>query len=349
MNHSRPTRSSLRLGGSWCLGMTLVLAASCPPGSRVAQPLQLHAWVVYFDAARGLVELQQHGSLFDRVSLFAYELDPGGMPRPAPGMEQMIAPFLGLAAEKGFSPWVTVVNDTRHSIDSAIVKDPDLIRGIIADPERRAAHAKELAEHAAADGFRGLHLDYERLPETDTLYFREFVRALHLELELRGLGLEAVVEPERGPLPEVRSTSVTVMAYDLFGAHSRPGPRSTPAYVSQLGSRAAIDADSAATLALAVRGFAWEPGGEVSSLDWAVAQQLAEGTPHISRGMVDRVPSARLEDGTELWFEDPESLLSKWQAAWRTGFRRLAIWRLGGNDERLFNWLSDVRRGSARR
>jgi spore germination protein YaaH len=304
---------------------------------------------VYFDAARGLVELRRHGSLFDRVSLFAYELDPEGIPQPAPDMEQMIAPFLGLAAEKGFSPWVTVVNDTRHSVDSATAKDPDLIHGLIADAERRATHAKELAERVAADGFKGLHLDYERLPETDAQYFQEFVRALHQELELRGLGLETVVEPERGPLPEARSTSVTVMAYDLFGAHSGPGPRSTPAYVSLLGSRAAVDADSAATLALAVRGFAWKPGGEVSSLDWAVAQQLADRTPHMSRGMLDRVPSARLADGTELWFEDPESLLSKWQAAWGSGFRRLAIWRLGGNDERLFNLLSDVRRGSARR
>ncbi|KPJ92860.1 MAG: hypothetical protein AMS18_06500, partial [Gemmatimonas sp. SG8_17] len=189
----------------------------------------------------------------------------------------------------------------------------------------------------------------EGLPETDARHFQEFVRALHQELQARGLGLEAVLEPERGPLPEVRTTSVTVMAYDLFGTHSGPGPRSTPAYVSQLGSRAAIDADSAGTLALAVRGFAWKPDGEVSSLDWSVAQQLADRAPHTSRGTVDRVPSARLDDGTELWFEDPESLLSKWQAAWGTGFRQLALWRLGGNDERLFNLLSDVRQGSASR
>ncbi len=342
MNQFTLTRSTLGLVGFLCPGI-LALATSCPPDSRVAQPLQLHAWVVYFDATRGLAELERHGSLFDRVSLFAYELDPGGMPQPAPSMEQMIAPFLELAADKGFSPWVTVVNDTRHGIDSAIAKDPGLVHWLIADPKRRAAHAGELAERVAADGFRGLHLDYEGLPEEDTRYFQEFVRTLRLELELRGLGLEAVVEPERGPLPEVRSTGVTVMAYDLFGPHSGPGPRSTPAYVSKLGRRAASDADGAATLALAVRGFAWKPGGEVSSLDWSVAQQLADRTPQVDRGMVDRVPSARLDDGTELWFEDPESLVSKWQAAWGAGFRRLAIWRLGGNDERLFHLLSDLR------
>ena len=346
MKHFGPTRSSPGFAWFWGLGIITVLATSCPRDSRVARPLQLHAWVVYFDAARGLAELQQHGSVFDRVSLFAYELDPAGSPQPAPGMDQMIAPFLDLAAEKGFSPWVTVVNDTRHGIDSAIAKDPDLVHEVIADPERRTAHAQELAARVAADGFRGLHLDYERLPETDTRYFQEFVRALRLELEVRGLELEIVVEPEGGPLPEVRSTSVTVMAYDLFGPHSGPGPRSTPAYVSQLSIRAAMDADNAATLALAVRGFAWKPGGDVGSLDWSVAQQLADRTPQIRRGTADRVPSARLDDGTELWFEDPESLLSKWQAAWGTGFRRLAIWRLGGNDETLFKLLSDVRRGS---
>jgi spore germination protein YaaH len=51
----------------------------------------------------------------------------------------------------------------------------------------------------------------------------------------------------------------------------------------------------------------------------------------------------RLDDGTEVWFENPESLLTKWQAAEKTGFRHLMIWRLGGNDERLFRFIHELR------
>ena len=316
---------------------------------RIAPPTQIQAWVVYFDADRGMAEVRDHGALFDRISLFAYELTPEGNPWPAPQVVQMIPQFLRLAEDNGFAPWITVVNDVRYSGDSAILKDPVLVHELIVDPQRRAAHARALAEEVSSDGFAGLHLDYEQVAESDSSDFRAFVEELRRELERRELGLEVVIEPSRGPLPEPNTTNVSVMAYDLFGPHSGPGPRATPEFVSGLRQRAGGDTDSAAGLVLAVGGFAWEPGGEVKPLDWAVAKQLSTEAQSRQRGTLDGVPSARLDDGTELWFEDPESLLSKWDAAWKSGFRRLLLWRLGGNDERLFELLRDLRRGSARR
>jgi len=316
---------------------------------RIAPPTQIQAWVVYFDADRGMAEVRDHGALFDRISLFAYELMPDGRPRPAPLVAQMIPQFLRLSVDNGFQPWITVVNDVRFSGDSAILKDPVLVHDLIADPVRRRAHARALAEEVAADGFSGLHLDYEQVYESDSSDFRLFVEQLRRELYSRELGLEVVIEPSRGPLPEPNTTNISIMGYDLFGPHSGPGPRATPEFVSGLGSRAGGDADSAAGLAMALGGFASEPGGDVRSLDWAQAPLLSAEAQTSQRGELDRVPNARLDDGTELWFEDPESLLSKWDAAWRSGFRRLLLWRLGGNDQRLFDMLRDLKNGSARR
>jgi len=323
---------------------TVLLApvVACAPTIGTPNPLQMQAWVVYFDGDRGLAELQEHGELFDRVSLFAYELAPDGSPIPAPNMQEMIAPFLRLASEKQFDPWVTVVNDVRHSVDSVIAKDPALVHELIADPARRNAHAQELVTRVVEAGFKGLHLDYEQVPESDSTPYQAFIREVSQELQQRGLGLEIVVEPVSGPLPASGSASVAVMAYDLFGTHSGPGPRSTPEFVMELGSRAAVDSDSAAALAIAVGGFAWEPDGEVNQLDWSHAQQLADSAERTQRD-VSGVPTAYLGNNTEIWFEDIESLLGKWRAAWEAGFRRLAIWRLGGNDERLFRLIGDVR------
>ena len=316
---------------------------------RIAPPTQMQAWVVYFDADRGMAEVRDHGALFDRISLFAYELTPDGSPRPAPFVTQMIPRFLRLADDNGFAPWITVVNDVRHSADSAILKDPSLIHELIADPVRREAHARALAEEVSSDGFAGLHLDYEQVYESDSSDFRSFVEQLRRELDSRDLGLEVVIEPSRGPLPAPKTTNISIMGYDLFGPHSGPGPRATPEFVSGLGARAGGDTDSAAGLAMALGGFAWAPSGEVRPLDWSVARQLSAEAPTLQRSELDGVPNARLDDGTELWFEDPESLLSKWDAAWRSGFRRLLLWRLGGNDERLFSMLRELKSGSARR
>jgi hypothetical protein len=327
----------------------LALATACAPGLRVAPPEQLQAWVVYYDADRGMAEVRDFGALFDRISLFAYELSPDGTPQPAPHMARMVPQFLAMAAENGFTPWVTVVNDVRYGGDSAILKDPVLVHDLVSDPDRRTAHARLLAETAADDGFSGLHLDYEQVAETDSSEFRAFVQDLHHELEQRGLGLEVVIEPTYGPLPGHRRANVAVMGYDLFGPHSGPGPRATPEFVTGLIPRARGDADGTAGLAIALGGFAWTPDGEVTPIDWARAGRLSAGAATWQRGTADGVPNARLDDGTEIWFEDPESLLRKWEAAWRSGFRRLLLWRLGGNDERLFDMLRVLREGNARR
>ena len=333
----------MRHGRQWGLATVLLVAVfACAPGIGVPGPVEIQAWAVYFDSERGLAELQQHGELFDRVSLFAYELDPVGSPTPAPNMDTMIAPFLDLAAVKGFEPWVTVVNDVRYDVDRVVAKDSTLIHELLADPARRVAHARELADRVAGDGFKGLHLDYERVPESERVPFQAFIRTLGNELRQRGLGLEVVVEPVTGPLPAAGNSSVVVMAYDLFGEHSGPGPRSTPDFVTELGSRGAVDSDSAAALAVAVGGFSWDSDGEVNSIDWSEAQQLADSSERMQRA-VSGVPTVQIDDKTQVWYEDPESLLGKWRAAWAAGFRRLAIWRLGGNDERLFDLIRQLK------
>jgi spore germination protein YaaH len=309
----------------------------------------MQAWVVYYDADRGLDEVQAHGALFDRISLFAYELRPDGIPQPAPHMSRMIPQFLTIAGESGFEPWVTVVNDVRFGGDSAILKDPDLVHDILSDEAWREDHARVLAERAQNDGFAGLHLDYERVADSDSSEFRAFVGVLADELKGRGLELEIVVEPSYGPVPSPNTTSVSVMGYDLHGPHSGPGPRATPEFVAGLQTRAAGDTDNAAGLAIALSGFSWSPGGEVTPVDWTATGQMSADGGTWQRNAADGVPNARLDDGTEIWFEDPESISRKWDAAWRSGFRRLLLWRLGGNDERLFSLLRDFRRGDGRR
>ena len=84
------------------------------PRGQTFSPRKLGAWLVYWAAESGLAELKAHGALFHQVSLFAYELDESGNPCPGPGVTEIIPQFLQLAREKGFQPWVTVVNDVQY-------------------------------------------------------------------------------------------------------------------------------------------------------------------------------------------------------------------------------------------
>jgi spore germination protein len=321
-------------------------AIACAPKRPLYRPIDLAAWAVYYDLDRGLEELRSHGGLFDRVSLFAYELSSDGVPIPAPNIQEMLVPFLRLAEGKGFEPWLTVVNDVRLSHDSVVAKDSTVVHKLVAHPLDRRTHVRDLIARVADGGFRGLYLDYERVSESDAQEYRALVQDLSTQLQQRGLGLELVVEPEDGPRRAIAGVRVTIMAYDLFGTHSGPGPRSTPSFISSLRGKAGLDASGVAAVAIAVGGFAWHPDGEVESLDWSTGQRLAAEAPSRMRSAADFVPHASLEDGTELWFEDVESLLGKWEAASTAGFRRLAIWRLGGNDAALFEMIRNLRSGS---
>jgi len=278
------------------------------------------------------------------VSLFAYELDPAGAPVPAPGMQAHVSEFFQLSGKDGFTPWVTVVNDVRQGSETASLKDTAILHQLLENADAREQHAQALAKRAATDGFKGLQLDYERMPVKLAAPYRDFIARLRRALTSRGLALDVVVEPDRAPLPAANSAPITIMAYNQYGPHSQAGPRATPRFVAAAYGRAAT-AEGASTLALALGGFKWTPTGAVEQLDWSAVRAAAGPAESWQRGMLTAVPHVRLSDDSELWFDDPESLTVKWQAGYAAGFRNLMLWRLGGNDKSLFEWLALLKSG----
>jgi len=320
----------------------VMLFSSCASVKEIAPPRHMGAWLVYWDGERGLSELEAQGGLFDRVSLFAYELDVNGNPQPAPHFKELLPHFLDLSRKKGFEPWVTVVNDFQVEGDKALPKDVQLLKRILSDPELRRNHAASLAEKVSSDGFVGLDLDYECLTVSDQNNFRNFVSELSQELQRRNLRLNVVLEPQQGPLPFPGTEDLTVMGYYLHGEHNGPGPIATPDFISKLNQRLSGNTSGSHYLALSLGGFSWSPERKVSQVDWDSGQKLTNGVK-VKRDSLTGVPYALLEDGTEVWFEDPESLQRKWEAAEKADFSGLMLWRLGGNDYSLFQLLQNYR------
>lgn len=325
------------------LAFLLVPGPRCLAGDAAAPPAVVGAWVVYWDCAHGLSELDRWGDLFDRASFFAYELDVQGNPVDAPGMEDWRPAFLRIAKAHGIAPWVTVVNDVRTGPGQARLKDVDAVRSLLEDGDKRAEHASRLAQKVKDDGFSGLDLDYEGLDASDQENMNAFVGVLEAECAKRGLKLNVVLEPCRGPRPVLGDASFTVMAYNLNGPHSKAGPRSTPDFITSLAGRLRGGTRAERSVALATGGFAWSPDGKVQGMDWKTAAKLKAEAVQFSRDHASGVPSMRLGDGTVIWFDDAESMAEKWNAASAAGFRALMVWRLGGNDDTLFSWLSECR------
>ena len=224
-----------------------------------------------------------------------------------------------------------------------ILKDVRVLKQIMEDLGKRRTHARQLAARVKADGFAGLELDYEGLGAREQNDFGSLIASLGAELGALNLGLRVVVEPRRGPLPAAGAVHLTVMGYNLHGPFSGPGPRATPDFIGSLGARGRNDMAAAPAIALATGGFVWLPNGKVRQVSWHEALQEVQQAREIGRSPRGLTPFARFQDGAELWHEDPQSLDAKWQAARSVGFRSLWLWHLGGNDEKLFQWLAQVR------
>ncbi|MFZ3138711.1 MAG: glycosyl hydrolase family 18 protein [Thermodesulfovibrionales bacterium] len=321
--------------------LSMIFSSSCISVKEVPPPQYIGSWIVYWDGDRGLAELERHKGLFRRVSMFAYELDAEGFPQYAPGFDEIRPRFLSLSQKNGFSPWVTVVNDMRVA-DKVFLKNSEILRKIMTTTDNRKKHIQKLVEQVKKDGFAGLDLDYEGLEISDQEDFRVYITELGKGLKDSGLGFNVVVEPKKGPLPIPRTVSLTVMGYNLHGPHSKPGPRATPDFILSLKQRGKGDVYAAPELAIAVGGFMWLSDGKVKQLDWVTGQKLSVNAIQNRRQIFSRVPYAYLEGGSEIWFEDTDSIQAKWAAAYKSGFRSIMIWRLGGNDDNLFAFLKNL-------
>lgn len=139
------------------------------------------------------------------------------------------------------------------------------------------------------------------------------------------------------------------MGYNLFGSHSGPGPKATPAFLAeQAASLRAVGALDATGLALATGGFDWTGGKAAVQLDEAeAAALLARTKAATTRSPGDGYLVSRYRDGKgqdhEVWHADAQTLAGLWTAARSAGFGRLAVWRLGGNPPALLDWLAGLK------
>src|SRR5690606_32889434 len=105
----------------------------------------------------------------------------------------------------------------------------------------------------------GVEIDYERIGDGDWDNMTAFIAALYQELSARGLSLRVVLEPrapiERLSLP--RGPVYVMMAYNLYGSHSGPGPKADDAFIRQLAKRMDRLPGSQNRIAFATGGFDW--------------------------------------------------------------------------------------------
>ncbi len=300
----------------------------------------LSAWVVDWELADSLKEAAECKGHLSSVQLFGASFNPSGRLFLNPALQAWLPKAAAWKRDMGAELWLTVAND-RIAKGSAVYKDPQLVARLVADEDYRKSHVAQLLRFASQEVFDGIELDYENVRPEDWGGYLSFCGELARVLDFVGKKLRVILEPKpeyyTEPLPS--GIEYVVMAYNLHGGHSGPGPKADKEFIARLAEQCRQVTDKMPRLALASGGVLWESGGKVRMLTEDGVQALAKkmnATPIHEPGGAwsfsgrTQVKGGKGEDVA--WFADGETLAGWQQAARDEGFEDFALWRLGGND-----------------
>ncbi len=307
--------------------------------------IKFGAWIVYWDFQRGYEEFRRFGEVFDKVSLFAYEINSKGFPVRTKELNlSKVRAFVKLAKIKKAEPWLTLVNDLRLKSGRILLKEYFSLKRIFKNQKLRKKQIGEIISILKNFGFKGIDLDFERIPEELSEEYGNYISELSLELKKYGLSLNVILEPYKGPVPYWGTTNLTVMAYNLHGKNTLPGPRSTSSLIKKVFKRVEGDARGKPSVAIALKGFLWTKEGKTKRIDFKEAEDIKmNNIENVERDSDSNVPYIKFANGSELWYDDVVSLRKKIITARKSGYQRIMFWYLGGNPVKFFYLLNSFK------
>lgn len=323
----------------WKIALTMLtaLAAILPGGGR-AEPTEASvscgAWIVYWDAERGLDEMVALDPLPDRLIAFEALFDTDGTVILESGSEALLSDMQRrFPAER---IWLSVVNDLKRPEGGYANKDRQLLRELMMTPEAREAHIRELVSLAQRWQLKGLEIDYENIRSDTEIWegYTVFLQDLHAALAQRGVALRVCLEWDSiryADLP--RGPQYSIMCYNLYGSHSGPGPKADRSFLERVAELYQGRDDCA--MALATGGFDWlddrvERGLTEKEADGIFRSRNLRPTRDPDSGVLY---GSYLQDGQThtVWYADAETLWGWMEILQEYGFTKFDLFRLGGN------------------
>lgn len=324
----------------------VLLTVTFPAHAKAPPPPGWSAWLSYWDLGNVPSEIALLGDALDEVGLFAAYFDRD---------DRLFVPdelllFLEENQQTGFadkSVCLTIVNDVQLDENQSLLKDRPLLARLMLDGASQARHAEDILRLAKTLRVDGIQLDYENLGTDTALWkaYAQFIAVMQARAQAEGIRLQVVLEPsalEKVTFPD--GPAYIVMFYNLFGAHSGPGPKADVRFIQTLALRAIKNLPSLPAAAFATGGFLWDSQGvralrETDAVNWledanAIPQRDANSGALYHQGVKDGRPY-------ELWFADAQTIRRWQEAASNAGIPSFYLWLLGGNEPQTLTSLSE--------
>lgn len=318
-----------------------------------ADRAEFSAWIVDWQLEAGMEEAQNlTGGTPQGLQLFAVYFDETDGLYFSEDMKKALTRLPELRTEPGAEIGITLVNDIVRSDGSSEQKDPDLIHRLVATEQSRGIHIRQIVDTLEEHGLNRVEIDYEKIRKEDWASVSLFYKELYEALNARGKTLRIVLEPkvpvESVTLPE--GPEYVMMAYNLYGTHSGPGPKADPAFIRKVAGKLK-GLPGKPVIALAAGGFDWSSSGKVTAVTEKKANELARTNEASLRRDQDSGSlhfEYTAEDGERhtVWFADRMTLEMWVQTAREEGIARFSLWRLGELAEETLEYWKEGTAGS---
>jgi spore germination protein YaaH len=222
--------------------------------------------------------------------------------------------------------------------------DPRAAARLLRSPAHIDAVTTRLASYVATQGWDGIQVDLESMSAPDAGGLLALVAALQSKMAPEKTVSIAVMASDRASEYAARGYRLAelgqavdvlaLMTYDQHGPWSGAGPigalswqRRAVAVVTAVVPAAKVD------LGVAGYGYTWPRGRDGRTVTDAQARRLVAHDG--ARARWRAAPgewTARLSDGTRMWWSDGRSIALRQQLATELGLHGIALWRLGSAD-----------------
>ena len=323
-------------------------------------------WIPGWDQERAFQSFERNVKSFDDVALFWYFLDQSGHVRKYKTAveDKRIIEF---AQQNGVKVFALVANLTD---DDGVEKwDRERVRRVLASEAARGKHVGDLVGLATSKGFDGINIDYESLADEDRELFSTFINELAAALHAEGKQLAVAIHPKATDGPDAPANGsraqdwaalypvVDQMHFMTYGEHTsgdERGPIASLRWIEKIVRYATVDAGVPATkiwlgVPLYAESFreASQNDSEAEDLTYTDVLNLAkrqdiEPVRDATAG-ASFIIDGRGDDKRTIWFENAWSVERKLELAEKYGICNVAFWRLGGEDDGVWNVVRQQR------
>lgn len=251
------------------------------------------------------------------------------------------------------NPAVLQLARVHHLYTFALIRNmagASVFTPFLASPSAEARAIENMLTLVEVNGYDGVNLDFEGIAPGDRTRFTNFVRALAQVFHAHGYYVTLSVPAETANEPHNGWTGafdyralgryadlLMLMAYDQHNLSSSAGPVAASAWVNQVLSYAArVVPRQKIILGVPGYGYEWAPAGG-QALSYQQATQLARQYGRAAAsGHFTYIQGGQVHS---VWFENTATFLKKVHLVVGYGIRGIALWRLGIEDPKIWNFL----------